>query len=77
MGDFIGLVAILAPFVFVLALVWMVMHYRQSQRRNEPQKNTPPAELLRRAEAMEHRIDALERILDTESPGWRHRHDRI
>jgi phage shock protein B len=76
-GEFIGLVAVLAPFVFVLALIWMVMHYRQSSRLSEAEKSAPPVELLRRAEAMEHRIEALERILDAESPGWRHRHDRI
>jgi phage shock protein B len=76
-GELIGLVAVLAPFVFVLALVWMVMHFRRSARAVDDEKRTPPAELIRRAEAMEHRIDALERILDTESPGWRHRHDRF
>lgn len=77
MGEFIGLVAVLAPFVFVLALVWMVMHYRRSTKMAEDDKRTPSAELIRRAEIMEHRIDALERILDAESPGWRHRHDRF
>lgn len=77
MGELSKTIVALAPFLFVLALVWMVMFYRRPKPR--PDGKLAPverAELAERAERMEQRIEALERILDAESPGWRNRHDR-
>lgn len=75
MENVIGLVAVVAPFAFVIALVGMILHFKDRRRIHELQMASTSGkrdtELLAIAEKMEQRIDALEQILDAESPGWR------
>ena len=74
--DLVPVVAVLSPFVFVICLIWLILHYRDRRRKHE--SSSPAivagAELERLADRMEKRIDALERILDVEAPGWRKKH---
>lgn len=75
MEILLKLVAILSPFLFILSLVWLILHYRDRRRSEVKQPATAiSADLEVRAEKMEQRIDALEQILDAEAPGWRKRH---
>lgn len=72
MEELIPLVAILCLFVI---LPGMAMFFADRKRRfnaeQASQTTTSSAALESLAERMERRIDALEQILDTESPGWR------
>ncbi|MES0874266.1 envelope stress response membrane protein PspB [Sinimarinibacterium thermocellulolyticum] len=72
MAELIPLVAIICIFVI---LPGMAMYFADRRRRwqadDAARAGTSTAELLALAEKMERRIDALEQILDAESPGWR------
>ncbi len=71
MEEMIPLVAILSIFVI---LPGMAMFFADRRRRWQHENQTQSAgnaQLTALAERMERRIDALEQILDTESPGWR------
>ncbi|MDP9140962.1 MAG: envelope stress response membrane protein PspB [Pseudomonadota bacterium] len=72
MEELIPLVAILCLFVI---LPGMAMFFADRKRRFNAEQagktTTNSVALEALAERMEHRIDALEQILDTESPGWR------
>jgi phage shock protein B len=72
MVELIPLVAIISIFV---VLPGMAMFYADRKRRWQHENAARPAssnnELIALAEKMERRIDALEQILDAESPGWR------
>ncbi|MGH8541133.1 MAG: envelope stress response membrane protein PspB [Stenotrophobium sp.] len=73
--NIVPIVALLCIFV---APLWLVLHYRDRKRQTEVElqsKSGNTAELTVVAEKMEQRIDALEKILDTEAPGWRQKHD--
>ena len=67
----VPLTAILAIFVF---LPWVILNHRAKMRESsaraagDPQMN---AELAALADKLERRVNAIETILDTESPGWR------
>lgn len=71
----IPLVAIICLFVI---LPGMAMFFADRKRRHKQEEsgavNADYSQLLRVAERMEHRIESLEKILDSESPGWRNRH---
>lgn len=71
----IPLVAIISLFVI---LPGMVMYFAERKRRWHHEQNglvkTDHSQMLMIAERMERRIESLEKILDTESPGWRNRH---
>lgn len=57
-------------FVFVLLLVAMQMY----ARRGSAGSGGPALEgALRTAERLEERVEALERVLDADLPGWRSR----
>lgn len=75
MEILIPLIAVIAVFV---VLPGMAFHYADRKRRwkHEQSVNNGVAsqEMLTLADRMEKRIDALERILDAEAPGWRTRH---
>lgn len=79
MQDIVPLVGLLTPFVFVIALVGMILHYKERRRLHEAQRVGSSAaadtDLVRQAERMEKRIDALEQILDAEAPGWRKKYE--
>jgi len=72
-------VAFFVPVVIFLAIVapvWIFMHYRSKQRAQGALSDAERLELemlAARAESMVDRIETLEAILDTETPGWRKR----
>ena len=69
-------VAFFVPTVIFLAIVapvWIFMHYRSKQRAlSEDERNALEA-LSGQTERMVKRIETLESILDSETPGWRSR----
>jgi len=75
MEELIPLVAIISIFVVLPA---MILHYvarmRETRSRENDTDRLAGEDLERLAVQMEQRIDSLERILDAEAPGWRHRH---
>ena len=70
---------ILAPTIIFLnfvAPIWIFMHYRSKQRSQGSLSDVEREELeklARQAERMVDRIETLEAILDSETPGWRSR----
>ena len=72
MSDFaIVLTVLLLTFV---APLWIVFHYVtrwRTARALSTEDERMLGELWENAERMEGRIQALERILDAEAPGWR------
>lgn len=71
----IPLVAIICLFVI---LPGMAMYFADRKRRWQQEQSgvakADQSQLVSIAERMERRIEALEKILDAESPGWRGRH---
>lgn len=63
-------------FLTFVAPVWIFMHYRSKQKSegslSEAEREDMQV-LLEKAERMVQRIETLEAILDTETPGWRKR----
>jgi phage shock protein B len=76
MDGLVSLCAVLAPFVMVVLIVKMKhdqkmrMLGQQGVNADEQRALQDMSELARR---MEHRIENLERILDSELAGWRSR----
>lgn len=73
----IPLAAVISIFV---VLPGMAMYYADRKRRWQSEQGPGAADkanasLLSVAERMERRIDALEKILDTEAPGWRKKYE--
>lgn len=71
MESLIPLIAILAVFV---GLPWLVLHYVTQWRKAgslSPDDEHMLEDVWRSAKRMERRIEALEAILDAETPGWR------
>jgi phage shock protein B len=72
-------VAFFVPVVIFLTIVspvWIFMHYRSKQRAQGALSDEERLELeslSTHAERMVDRIDTLEAILDSETPGWRKR----
>jgi phage shock protein B len=72
-------VAFFVPVVIFLTIVspvWIFMHYRSKQRAQGALSDEERLELeslSAHAERMVDRIDTLEAILDSETPGWRKR----
>lgn len=63
-------------FLVVVAPLWIVAHYLtrwRAARRLSSEDEKAMAELWRSARRMEAQIEALERVLDAEAPGWRMR----
>ena len=63
-------------FMVFVAPIWIYMHYRSKQRSQSSLSEAERLELeslAARAEGMLERIDTLESILDSETPGWRER----
>jgi phage shock protein B len=63
-------------FMTIVAPVWIFMHYRSKQRAQGALSDDERLELetlSTHAERMMDRVDTLEAILDTETPGWRKR----
>jgi phage shock protein B len=72
-------VAFFVPTVIFLAIVapvWIFMHYRSKQRAQGSLSEDERSELealTGQTERMVERIETLESILDSETPGWRSR----
>lgn len=63
-------------FMTIVAPVWIYMHYRSKQRAQGALSDDERLELetlAAAAQRMMDRIDTLEAILDSETPGWRKR----
>lgn len=78
MHELTELMTVVSPFLMVVVIVWVTMHYRTRRRELEAQQHfagKADARLLEVAEKMERRIESLEQILDAEAPGWRKRHE--
>jgi phage shock protein B len=63
-------------FLVVVAPIWIICHYAaqwRKARRLSGDDETALGELWQSARRMEGRIEALEKVLDSEAPGWRMR----
>jgi phage shock protein B len=63
-------------FLTVVAPIWIIAHYvtrGRASRRLSAEDERALADLWQVARRMETRIEALERVLDAEAPGWRTR----
>jgi phage shock protein B len=63
-------------FLVVVAPVWIICHYLtqwRTSRRLSGDDERALGELWQNARRMEERIEALEKVLDSEAPGWRMR----
>ena len=63
-------------FLTIVAPIWIFMHYRSKQRAQGALSEDERMELealTSQAERMVERIETLEAILDSETPGWRSR----
>jgi phage shock protein B len=63
-------------FLTVVAPIWIIAHYVtrwRASRRLSAEDERALADLWQVARRMETRIEALERVLDAEAPGWRTR----
>ncbi|TON69340.1 envelope stress response membrane protein PspB [Vibrio parahaemolyticus] len=72
------LVGPVVVFLIFVAPLWLFLHYR-SKRKTDSALSSQDLERLQvlseKAEAMQSRVDTLERILDAESPTWRRKYD--
>lgn len=69
-----GIIAILAPFVFVLGIVWVSLHYKHLNKAAGTITDDQATELTQMskiADILDQRVAVLERILDDEVPDWR------
>ncbi len=72
MSDFAIVLTVL--FLTFVAPLWIIFHYVTRWRTAKSltaEDERMLGELWQSAERMEGRIQALERILDAEAPGWR------
>ena len=63
-------------FLVVVAPVWIICHYAtqwRKVRRLSGDDEKTLGELWQSAQRMEGRIEVLEKVLDSEAPGWRKR----
>ncbi len=68
--------AIGVPFVVIVLPIWLIFHYGAKRKAMQAPSQADQQELVALRDAarwMEQRIDNLERVLDTEAPGWRSR----
>lgn len=67
----------LVIFLTIVAPIWIIMHYRSRNRMASDLsagERVDLEEMVRVANRMAARIEALEAILDDESPDWRRQH---
>lgn len=70
-------IALMVPailFLFFVAPIWLVLHYRSKRQQGAALSEAERSELEElavAAERMTERIATLERILDVEAPDWR------
>jgi phage shock protein B len=71
-----GLFVLGAIFLTIVAPIWIIAHYVthwRASRKLSSADEKALGELWQSAQRMEARIQTLERILDSEAPGWRMR----
>lgn len=71
-----GLFVLGVLFLVVVAPLWIIFHYItlwRASRRLSSDDQKVLNEIWQSAQRMEGRIDALEKVLDAEAPGWRMR----
>jgi phage shock protein B len=69
-----GLFVLGLIFLTIVAPIWIIAHYLvrwRATRAISRDDQRALGELWESLQRVETRIDALERILDTEAPGWR------
>ncbi|TKB46852.1 envelope stress response membrane protein PspB [Ferrimonas sediminicola] len=72
------LIAPLLVFLFVVAPIWLILHYRSKRQLAQglsEEEYQQLNQLLTRADKMSERIQTLEALLDQESPEWRTKHE--
>ena len=71
-------ISVIVAFFFTVVVVplWLILHYWYKSRASKALSSADEetlAELWKLSEKLEHRVDALETILDREAPDWRNR----
>lgn len=75
MEELIPLAAIICIFVILPGMgMWFADRARRHREQRTEQDRGADVGLMQLADRMEKRIEALEKILDSEAPGWRSRH---
>lgn len=70
-------IALFVVAILFIGLPWLILHYVTQWRKSgslKPDDEHMLEDVWKSAKRMERRIDALEAILDAETPGWRKRH---
>lgn len=65
---------IIVLFMTIIAPLWIIFHFitrNREMNRLKPEDEKMLSELWDNARRMEERIHTLERILESEAPGWR------
>jgi phage shock protein B len=71
-------IAPLIVFMVIVAPLWLVLHYRSKNKTSNGLSDEDLATLnglSEKAEHLQHRVDTLEKILDSESPRWRNQYE--
>jgi phage shock protein B len=71
------MIALFVVAILFIGLPWLILHYVTQWRKAgglKPDDEHMIEDVWKSAKRMERRIDALEAILDAETPGWRKRH---
>lgn len=69
-----GILIFLAPFIMVLGIVWVSLHYNYLNKTAGTITDDQAMELTQMskiADILDQRVAVLERILDDEIPDWR------
>lgn len=69
-----GILIPLAPFIMVLGIVWVSMHYKHLNKTVGTITEDQSVELTQMskiADILDQRVSVLEKILDDEVPDWR------
>lgn len=78
--DMDVLMAPIIIFMVIVAPIWLVLHYRSKRQVGQgltEEEFSQLNDLITKADKMAARIETLEAILDTESPEWRGKNERI
>ncbi|EGM70345.1 MULTISPECIES: envelope stress response membrane protein PspB [Shewanella] len=78
--DMDVLMAPIIIFMVIVAPIWLVLHYRSKRQVSQgltEEEFSQLNDLIAKADKMAARIETLEAILDTESPEWRGKNERI
>lgn len=71
---FVFLTTVSVIFLIFVCPLWIILHYSAKKRESKTllgEEEESLNRLLDAADRMEHRLDALEKILETEDPNWK------